>query len=499
MTPLLQKRTLYRYAPYQKTQAEIAMKKILSFLLLTLLLILQIPTPTAAVTEPEIISSKTAVVYCLESDTVLYDKGIDESVYPAALVKLMTALVVYENMEAAGLTFDSLLTVSRRAYDAAIGNNISLQVGETMSLGDLMTAMIVAGANDAALVLSEAIGGSIEGFVELMNQMAAKIGMTNSYFGNPTGIHHTGMKTTPRDLIKMTSYAIRIPYITELCGVIRAVLPPTNLTAEERIVGTRNYLISDRVSSRYYKSMATGMICGSTQEAGYCAIGTGRHDGLTYIAIITGAGSHTVLVQQGGPQIDEEGNIVLDTEGEPIINPPVYETVLEGLLDAGTLLTWAHKNYSYKNIVDRFTAVVEIPVKLGQHTDSVTLMPLFPIERFVPNDIDMKKDVTFEWELYDEELEAPIKAGQEVGILTVYYLGEKIGTVPLIVRNTIERSGGLTILSGFLEIISTPFFLILGGLIAFTAIFYVITTAMTRQKKRAAARREYEKKNRYLK
>jgi D-alanyl-D-alanine carboxypeptidase len=111
----------------------------------------------------------------------------------------------------------------------------------------------------------------------------------------------------------------------------------------------------------------------------------------------------------------------------------------------------------------------------------------------------MKKDVTFEWELYDEELEAPIKAGQEVGILTVYYLGEKIGTVPLIVRNTIERSGGLTILSGFLEIISTPFFLILGGLIAFTAIFYVITTAMTRQKKRAAARREYEKKNRYLK
>ncbi len=475
------------------------MKKILSFLLLTLLLLTQIPTPAAAVSEPEIISSKTAVVYCLESDTILYDKGIDDSVYPAAIVKLMTALVVYEHMEAVGLTLNSPLTVSRRAYDAATGNNISLKVGETMSLGDLMIAMMVAGANDAALVLAEAIGGSIEGFVDLMNQMAEKIGMSHSYFGNPTGIHHTAMRTTPRDLIKLTSYAIRIPYLTELCGTIRAVLPPTNLSAEERIVGTRNYLISDRVSTRYYKSMATGMVCGSTQEAGYCAIATGRHDGLTYIAIVTGASSHTELIQQGGPLIDEDGNISLDTEGEPIINPPVYETVLEGLLDAGTLLTWADKNFSYKNIVDRFTAVVELPVKLGQNTDSVTLMPLYPIERFVPNDIDMKKDVTFQCDLYDEELEAPVKAGEQVGTLTVYYLGEEIGTVPLIVRNTIERSGGLTILSGFLEIISTPFFLILGSLIACTAVFYVITTSITRQKKRAAARREYEKKTRYLK
>ena len=475
------------------------MKQLLTTLLLITLLLLQIPTTASAVSDPEIISSKTAVVYCLESDTVLYDKGIDEKVYPAAIVKLMTAIVVYEKMESVGLTMDSLLTVSRRAYDAATGNNISLQVGETMSLSDLMIAMMVAGANDAALVLSEAIGGSIEGFVELMNEKAKEIGMPNTYFGNPTGIHHTGMSTTPRDLIKMTSYAIRIPYLTELCGTIRAVIPPTNRTEEERIVGTRNYLISDRVSSRYYKSMATGMICGSTQEAGYCAIATGRHDGLTYIAVITGAGSHTVLTQQGGPQVDEEGNIVLDTMGEPVINPPVYETILEGLLDAGTLLTWAHKSFSYKNIVDRFTAVIEVPVSLGQNTDSVTLMPLYPIERFVPNDIDMKKDVTFDYVLYDDDLEAPVKAGQEVGMLTVYYLGEEIGTVPLIVRNTIERSGGLTILSGFLEILSTPFFLILGSLIALTAIFYVISTAINRQKKRTSARREYEKKTRYLK
>ncbi len=475
------------------------MKKFLSFLLLTLILLLQIPTPTAAVADPTIISSKTAVVYCLESDTILYDKGIDDSVYPAAIVKLMTALVVYEKMAEMALTLESPLTVSRRAYDATTGNNISLQVGEVMPLGDLMTAMMIAGANDAALVLSEAIGGSIEDFVVLMNEKASEIGMTNTYFGNPTGIHHTAMRTTPRDLLKLTSYAIRIPYLTELCGTIRSVIPPTNRTAEERIVGTRNYLISDRVSTRYYKSMATGMICGSTQEAGYCAIATGRHDGLTYIAIITGAESHTELIQQGGPVLDEEGNIVLDTMGEPVVNPPVYETVLEGLLDAGTLLTWADQNFSYKNIVDRFTAVMEIPVKLGQNTDSVTLMPLYPIERFVPNDIDMKKDVTFQCELYDEELSAPVKAGQEVGTLTVYYLGEEIGSVPLIVRNTIERSGGLTLLSGFMEILSTPFFLILGGMIAFTAVFYVITTAVSRQKKRTAARREYEKKTRYLK
>jgi len=465
------------------------MKKPFYLLLILLLLLPQLILPTSAVEDPMLINSQTALVYCLESDTILYEKGIDEKVFPAALVKLMTAVVAVENAEAAGLTLDSYLTATRRVYDAATGNNISIKVGEELRLRDLLGAMILTGANDAALVISEGVGGSFEGFVEMMNQKAAEIGMTNTVYGNCTGIHHGDMVTTPRDLLTLAAYVARIPYLTELCATLRIVIPATNMS-EERILGTRNYLISDRVSTEYYIPMATGMLCGSTLEAGYCAIASAQHDGLNYISVITGAGYTPILKEEERTEIDEEGN--------EILVPAVYENRLDGLIDAGELLTWAEGNFRYMNLVDRSTPVVQVPVKLAKGVDSVTLMPESAIEMFVPRDLDRKKDLTLTWELVSEELEAPIKAGQHVGTLTVTYLGEEIGTVPLIVRNTIERDGGLAILSRFAELASTPFFLLIFGLIAFAAVFYVITTAVSRQKKRAAAKREYDKKTRYL-
>ncbi len=464
------------------------MKRIAPFLL-SLLLLIPLALPVRAVKDPQLTSSKTALVYCLESDTILYSQGIDEQVYPAALVKLMTAVVAVEYAENAGLTLDSKLTVTRRVYDATVGNNISLTVGEEMRLRDLLAAMILVGANDAALAISEGVGGSIEGFVDLMNQKASMMGMTKTHFGNPTGIHHGEMITTPRDLLTLAAYVARVPYLTELCATLRVVIPATN-KSEERILGTRNYLISDRVSADYYLPMATGMLCGSTLEAGYCAIATAQHDGLNYIAVITGAGYTPKLVEEGRIEIDEEGN--------EVTIPPVYENILDGLVDARTLLTWAEANFRYVKLVDRGTPVVQVKVNMAKDVDYVTLMPESPIEKFVPNDINRKKDITLKWELESEELDAPIRAGQKVGTLTVIYKGEVIGTVPLIVRNTIERSGSLAILSRFVELASTPFFLFIIGLVVFAAVFYVVTTAVNRQKRRDAAKREYEKKTRYL-
>ncbi|MBE6622512.1 MAG: D-alanyl-D-alanine carboxypeptidase [Ruminococcaceae bacterium] len=466
------------------------MKKTLSLLLTLLCLLSLCSLPTAAVKEPTLINSQTALVYCLESDTILYEKGIDEQVYPAALVKLMTAVVAFENAEAAGLTLDSYLTATRRAYDAATGNTISIKVGEQLRLRDLLGAMILTGANDAALVISESVGGTFEGFVDLMNQKAAEIGMENTVYGNCTGIHHGAMVTTPRDLLTLAAYVARIPYLTELCAEPRIVIPATNLS-EERILGTRNYLVSNRVNTDYYVPMARGMICGSTQEAGYCAIGSAQHDGLNYISIVTGAGYTPILKEEGRIEFDEEGNEVLI--------PPVYENRLDGLVDAGQLLIWAEGNFDYMNLVDRTTPVVQVPVKLGKGVDCVTLMPESAIEMYVPRDLDRKKDLTLTWELDSEELIAPVKAGQQVGMLTVSYLGEEIGRVPLIVRNTIERDGGLAIVSRFAELATTPFFLLIFGLIAFAAVFYVITTAIARQKRQTAPKRERDKNTRYLK
>ena len=465
------------------------MKILRSILICLFCLLFLFPLSAAAVEDPQLINSETAVVYCLESNTILYEKNIDKQVYPAALVKLMTAVVAVEKAEDAGLTLDSYLTATRRVYDATTGNSISIKVGEELRLRDLLGAMILTGANDAALMLAEGVGGSFEDFVDMMNQKAIEIGMTETVYGNCTGIHHGNMVTTPRDLLTLASYVARIPYLTELCATLRIIIPATNLSSE-RILGTRNYLISDRVNAEYYLPMATGMICGSTQEAGYCAIASAQHDGLNYISIITGAGYTPILKEEERIEIDEKGNEVQI--------PAVYENRLDGLLDARELLKWAKGNFCYMNLVDRSTPVVQVPVLLAKGVDSVTLMPEYAIELFVPRDLNRKKDLTLTWELVSEELVAPLKAGQQVGMLTVSYLGEVIGTAPLIVRNTIELDGGLAIISRFAELATTPFFLLIFGLIAFAAVFYVITTAISRQKRKTEAKRSQEKKTRYL-
>ena len=298
------------------------------------------------------------------------------------------------------------------------------------------------------------------------------------------------MVTTTRDLLLLAKAAIANLTISETVSQIRIVIPATN-KSEMRAYGNRNYLVSNRVSQDYYLPMATGMICGSTAEAGYCTIASGQKNGLTYIAIVTGAATSSVLVTPERTETDADGNSTTI--------PAVYKTVLHGLLEARTLLTWGESNFCYIYAVDRLTPIVELPVRLGKDIDATALMPGQAIEIFVPNDIDRAKDITYTYSLLREELIAPIRAGEVVGTLTVYYRGECLGEVPLIVGHNIEGSGLLTFLNRLSELASTPFFIVLILTIVFAAVFYVLATAVTRQNKRREAKREYDRQHRYLK
>ena len=464
--------------------------RLLLCLLLLPILAAVFPTAASAVEPPAMISSQTALVYCVESNSLLYADGIDREVYPGGLVKLMTALVAYERAADAGLTLDSKITISRRVINATVGNNVPLRYNEQVRLEDLIGVMILTGANDAALAISEAVGGSFEDFIVMMNERASDLGMTHTVYRNATGIHHAEMVTTPRDLLTLALYVNHIPYLNELCGSIRITMAETNFS-EVRYFGTRNYLLSDRVTPYYYLPMATGMICGSTIEAGYCAIATAQNDGLNFIAVITGAGSTQVMVK--------DSYFYFNEQGDEVFVPATYRTQIDGLVDAATLLNWANTNFSYIRAVDRSTPIVEVPIRLAKDVDRITLLPEKPLELFVPKDIDREKDLTLSWVLDDEELEAPLKAGQRVGVLKVTYEGETIGEVGLVVRNNIERSSWLTIIYRLKTLISTPFFLVVMGITVFAAGFYIVTMAVSRQRKKKAARKEYEKKMRLLK
>lgn len=129
-------------------------------------------TAVSALDDPDISHSKASLVYCVEPDVVLWSENSDMQVYPAALTKLMTAVLAAESVSSGEIGLDDYLTASAAAVNATEGNNIKIQAGECLKLRDLIGAMILAGANDAALVIAEGIAGSVSDFVASMNEKA---------------------------------------------------------------------------------------------------------------------------------------------------------------------------------------------------------------------------------------------------------------------------------------------------------------------------------------
>ena len=402
----------------------------------------------------------------------------------------MVAVVALDEAEKKGMTTESYLTASRTAIRATAGPHIAMKEGENFHLGDLIAIMLHTDADDAAHVIAEGMAGSFSAFVTLMNEKAASLGMNDTVFTNVTGTYDAGMVTTADDLLLLAIHAIRIPTLTEMASRYRVVIEKTN-RSEARYYGTANYLISTRVNPDYYLSMATGLLCGSRSQCGYSIIATARKDGLNYIAIVTGAEIKRQIVTPERTETDAEGNTV--------VYPAEYKTIYEGLNEARSLLVWGEASFGYIKAVDRSTPIVEVPVRLAADVDSITLLPQFPLEVYVPNDIDREKEITYTYTLESTLLTAPVKAGERLGTLNVYYQGELLGEIPLITRNNVERSGVLTLLARLQELISTPFFLVLIGLVLFAAVFYVLSTAITRQRKAEEQRKQLERSKRYLK
>ena len=456
------------------------------FLILLTVLLLVLPAlPVNAVSDPGLSHSAAYLVYCTEPDRVLYSSDAGKKLYPAALTKLMTVVLAAESIESGKLTADQPVTASAAAINSTEGNHISLKVGETLKFRDLIGATILAGANDAALVIAEAVSGNVTEFVRLMNQRAEQLGMKDTVYTNPTGLHDGEMVTTANDLLILAKLASTKQLLTELFSSVRITIDATNMSAA-RYLGTRNYLVSTRVTTDYYLSMANGMICGSTYEAGFCLIATAQHDGLNYIAIVLGA--DTTTVETTPAVTDEEGNEV---------TPPEYKYIMNGFIEAATLLKWADGNFSYIKAVDGSTPVCQIPVRLADGIDSVALLPERPVEIFVPNDIDRENDIQLSWDLDYETLTAPVPAGQEVGTLRVTYKGEFIGEVPLVVKTGISADGGLTVLDRIGQLMRTPFFVVILIVTVAGAVIYIFGTAISRSRKKAAAKREFAKKTRY--
>ena len=214
-----------------------------------------------------------------DTGTVLYEKNADQQMPIASITKVMTLLLTFEAIHDGRLTLDTLVPVSEHAYHMG-GSQIWLEPGEQFTLDEMIMAICVSSANDAAVAVAELVGGSEQGFVQMMNDRAAELGMTNTTFHNACGLDTEGHLSTARDV------AIMSRQILTTCP---EVLHYTGIWTDTLRGGATQLVNTNKLLRRY--NGITGLKTGTTGGAGVCISASATRDGLNLIAVVLGAPS----------------------------------------------------------------------------------------------------------------------------------------------------------------------------------------------------------------
>lgn len=219
---------------------------------------------------------KSAILVEQTTGQVLYEKNPDELMPPASITKIMTLLLVMEALEAGKLKMEDMVSCSEHAASMG-GSQIWLEPNEQMSVHELLKAAAISSANDASVLLGEAVAGSEEGFVGMMNNRAKELGMKNTTFHNACGLDNKGHLTTARDIAIMSAELLKHEKIKEYSTVWM-----------DSLRGGKTQLVNTNKLVRFYDG-ATGLKTGTTDGAGSCLSASAQRGGLSLVAVVLGA------------------------------------------------------------------------------------------------------------------------------------------------------------------------------------------------------------------
>ena len=386
------------------------------------------------ITAPNLILAET------NTGRILYERAADEKIYPASLTKLMTAILVVENCE-----LDEIVTVSENAILSVPTGyvNSNLQVGEELTVEDLLYVMLIPSANDAANALAEHVGGNIESFSTMMNSRAKELGCTGSNFTNPSGLHEEEHYTTTRDLMLISQKAISYELIEKVVGRTSYTLPSTNkYTGEKRIFTTTNYMIRESLK-RYYCDYCIGGKTGYTGEAKNCVVEFIKKDGIELLAIVMGENAKV------------KGQKFLDTK---------------------EMFEYVFKNYDNIDVAQKDKTYETIKINNGTK-ETRNLEVLYKENINIIKDKDSTKDIQKDIEYTN--VKAPIQKGDVVGKITYTYDEIKYET-ELIAKSNVEESRTLANLLKILIVV---------------LIIYIIYNLKKSNKKYGNHGKKYKKRN----
>lgn len=355
---------------------------------------------------PQIVGD-SAVLIDGATGQVLYDKQMNKQKYPASITKIMTALLTIENLD---LTQRIIIDADTPFTD---GTRIFLVEGEEVTVEQLLNAMLIESANDAATAIGKEISGTIPEFSNLMNQRAKELGAKNTNFNNPNGLPDLSHVTTAYDLAMITKEALTHEDIRKVISTYKYTFTATN-KQPERYLYNKNRLIYDTVTKVNLNGTiipvkydgATGVKTGYTGDAGYCLISSAKRNGMELIAVVLQS---------------DNANLFLDTI---------------------KLLNYGFENYKSVKVTEKGTEISELTV-LGGNIDSVKAIIGEDVYATLP--IDASPDIVSTEVGLDAKIIAPIEAGQKIGSITVYEANNKLGEFDIVAKDDVPGSAWLTL------------------------------------------------------
>lgn len=351
------------------------------------------------------ISAPSALLMEASTGQVIYEKDADSKRPPASVTKIMTLLLIFDALESDKIKLEDEVTTSEYASSMG-GSQVFLEPGEVQTVDTLIKCIAVASANDACVAMAEYISGSEETFVEQMNQRAEGLGMANTHFVNCNGLDAEGHLTTARDIAMMSRELItKYPAIRDYCMIWQE-----NITHTTRKGSTEFGLSNTNKLVRHYE-YATGLKTGSTSQAKFCISATAEKDDMELIAVIMAADDSKIRNK-----------------------------------DAVSLLNYGFgKCNIYKE--EEIPEINGIEVKRGEE-QQIKVVQKNPFSYVDISGADLS---AVERKVDVEELTAPIKKGDKVGVVRYFLNGQEIGTVDVIAAESMKELSYMGALQDLME------------------------------------------------
>ncbi len=348
---------------------------------------------------PTLETSAVSAVLMDENGQVLFAKEPHKSLPPASVTKIMTLLLAVEAVENGQIKLTDEVTVSTAAWRQG-GSQIWLEPGEKMSVREMMTAVAVVSANDAAVAIMEHLFGDNENAVQAMNDRAKQLGLQNTHYANVNGLPAPEHYMSAYDTALIVKEAVKHPLYMELCNI-----------KEYWLRGGKNWLVNTNKLLWWYPG-ADGLKTGWTEEAKYCFAGTAKRDGLRLISIV-------------------------------YATPEPRSHLRESM----KILDWGFKNFAAVPIVKKGDKVDKIVVNKGVKKE-VSLIAGADLTLVISK--GKQKNIQKKYEIERERI-APVQAGEKCGELIVLQEGIKVGSIDLVAESTVEKAKLLHIFSQMVE------------------------------------------------